>query len=690
MSDSCVAGAWVWAGTITSGTGRLDWNSPVGGAGGPGGSVVGGEAGGPGGSVVGTAPAGGGLVVDVVPAGGTVVTVGDPGGAVVLVVDVAETVGGTVVVDETRDAGATVVVELGGTVTGSWPEQGIVVAVDPDPGAVVDVELVGVVVIVVTEPGTVVDADEVQGAVVVVVGASEAGRVVAVVVGDGGAVEVGETPLPGRVVVVVGWAVVVVVVVGATRAGGSVDVVVGATVDVGVSRLVNVASVTPGPIRTTTVAPPRLGAPTARAAGETLMADTSRPRGRTSETTTFVATGNDPATAQKPPGAGPAGTDTAVAPTAKLKLEPTATPSPATLQILSGLTSAWLVKVTVVWVETSPATMVTWAVRATRSRVTRRSGGTARTSVTEMPSTATSVTVAGPTGSSRAAEQAPTGTDTERLPTVNVYEPVTEALSDCLQISRIPVVSPWPSTITGVARKTSTNATAPTSVRALFRCTQLKAPALTMLVLRQDRRHAYRSPDPANTCRMMPLLQAPMGGAEPSIGDHMARRHRPRIGPKYAHTEPVHFLRLPEAGRTRPVLRRPHVGSRQAQGRLREIRRSKAVANPRPQLSTEPYRRPTADSQRPSRSGGAIAERPRTRRSPRQYRPVTGRRIGTIRRRRERRPTWPAAWFARVPSPLPPGAGWRWPPARRRAIPRLPAAGTDRPVRWRPGWQPRP
>ncbi len=91
----------------------------------------------------------------------------------------------------------------------------------------------------------------------------------------------------GATVVVVEGATVVVVV----RTGAVVGGVIG-------TPLVKVASVNPGPMRTTTVPPATFGAPTWRAAGATAMAETSTPLGVSSDTTTSVATRKEPATTQ--------------------------------------------------------------------------------------------------------------------------------------------------------------------------------------------------------------------------------------------------------------------------------------------------------------------------------------------------------------------------------------------------------
>ncbi|HEX2048357.1 MAG TPA: hypothetical protein VHF27_11360 [Acidimicrobiales bacterium] len=119
---------------------------------------------------------------------------------------------------------------------------------------------------------------------------------------------------------------------------------------------------------------------------------------------------------------------------------------------MRGASSARLVKVTAVWADTSPATIVTRAVPASRSRVTRRSAGAVRTSVTENPSTGDSTIVAGPAGSSSGPEQAPTGTTTASPPTSKVKSPETDCPSASLQISRKPVtrLAPacWPVTTT--------------------------------------------------------------------------------------------------------------------------------------------------------------------------------------------------------------------------------------------------
>jgi hypothetical protein len=218
---------------------------------------------------------------------------------------------------------------------------------------------------------------------------------------------------------------------------------------------------------------------------------------------------------------------------------PTATPSPATLQIFSGLTSARLVNVTVVWAERSPGEIVTWAVPAVVSRPRRRSGGAVRTSATENPSTANSVTVTGPVGSDRAGEQAPTGTETDRPATVNWKVPLTAGLSACLLISRKPVASPWAMTTAGAASRTSTKATAPASDSALLLRSQLKAPALMVRTAPEAGFRPPVLPYAANTCPAHLAMQAPSGGKKPSIGALHLSRMSPGICPN-SRTEVAH------------------------------------------------------------------------------------------------------------------------------------------------------
>jgi hypothetical protein len=427
----------------------------------------------------------------VVGLGGTVVAGSTPPPGTVVVVTAT---GGTVVVG-TGPAGGRIVVVAGGSVVdeGSTPPQGIEVVVEE--GTVVGM---GTVVAggTVVDGGTVVRTTPEQGAVVVVVGSVPGGSVVGTM-GAGTVVVVAVVVVVGGVVVVVGGTVV-----GGTVVGGTVVVVgarvVGVVVGVaGVTWLVKVASVTPVPMRTDTVAPLVLAPPTSRSAGATAMADTWTPRGTTSETATFVATGNEPATTQYPPGAGPAGTDTGTVPTAKVKSAPTATPVPATLQILSGASSARLVNVTVVCADTSPATTVTWATRPAKSLLTSRSAGDVRMSLTDVPSTRTSVIVAGPAGSAMAAEQAPTGTVTVRPPTVKSKSPVTAGPSACLQISRKPAGPPWAaSTTTGTPTRNSDRAAPAANDHGLLWCNRFKSPSL----------------------RDIPPLRSPAGSAASAFG----------------------------------------------------------------------------------------------------------------------------------------------------------------------------
>jgi hypothetical protein len=286
----------------------------------------------------------GGMVVGRMPPNGTVVVVFEPVGTVVGVV-VEGASGAVVLVVEgtvgTVGSKGVVVVVLEGTVGGGGGNGLVVVVLGGTVGSVVVDGTSGTVVLV--GSGTVG-----SGGRVGTVGSGGRGETVVVVLGGMvGAVVVDGTT--GTVVLVVGGNVVDVAgIVVVTGTGGMV--VGGLTVD----WLVKVASVNPSPTRTTTLPPARLTPPTSLFAGPTVMADTWRPLGIISDTDTLVATGYEPATTQYPPGAGPAGTTTTLAPTKKLNSVPTATPLPATLQTLTGAISARLTNVTTVWVEMSP------------------------------------------------------------------------------------------------------------------------------------------------------------------------------------------------------------------------------------------------------------------------------------------------------------------------------------------------
>lgn len=308
------------------------------------------------------------------------------------------------------------VVEVGDAtvVVGDTSRHGVVVVVDT---AAVPTTAVGVVVVgaTVVEPG--------RGRVVVVVGAR--GAVAgAVVVGARG-------PVVGVVVVGAG---VVVVGTGATLVG--VVVVVGATE--AEARLVKVTSVAPAPMLTLTWPPAMSATPESRSAGSTAIAVTVAPTEGLSVIERSVPAGKLPATEQKPPGVGPAGTLTAWAPTMNTKLVPATMPVPATLHSLSWPISNELVKVTTVWVETGPSTTATVAERLPWLWLMSRAAGAVDTSVTTAPGRATSVTVAVPAGSSIAGEHAPTGTETVRPSTWKSNEPVTPGPDAALQISMKP------------------------------------------------------------------------------------------------------------------------------------------------------------------------------------------------------------------------------------------------------------
>ena len=446
-----------------------------------------------------------GTMVVVVTVGGTEVGTRPPDGTVVdVVVDgtedtVVEVVGidvgrvppegGMLVVDagtvEVVTAATGVVVDVGSTDVGDTPPPNVVVVVAGSTvvvvakgTAVVDVGTADVGetpppnVVVVVAGGTVV---VVASGTVVVVASGAVVVVVArgTVVVDVGTTDVGETP-PSVVVVVASGAVVVVVVGGwvvLVVGGGVVVVTDGVGVVVGVVTalsFVKVASVKPEPMRTTTLPPAMLAVPTRRLDGATEMSETCTPLGTSSDTETLVATGNDPATAQYPPGPGPAGTATVFRAARKVNSVPTAIPAPATLHTFKGASSARFTNVTTVCVETSPATTVTSAVRVASVRLISRSAGKVRTSTTETPSTAVSTTVARPALSSNGLEQAPTGTVTRCPLTSNSKSPATNGPSASLQISMKPVLPPWASTAAGMAAMSNVRAIPAATDRPVF------------------------------------------------------------------------------------------------------------------------------------------------------------------------------------------------------------------------------
>jgi hypothetical protein len=102
---------------------------------------------------------------------------------------------------------------------------------------------------------------------------------------------------------------------------------------------------------------------------------------------------------------------------------------------------ALLVKVTMVWFSTPPATMATLAVRPGRSACASRVDGMASIAPTVKPGRATSVTVAWPTGRVTGRLQPPTGTSIVpgRPWTVKAKLPATPLPAASLQISSVPV-----------------------------------------------------------------------------------------------------------------------------------------------------------------------------------------------------------------------------------------------------------
>jgi hypothetical protein len=260
------------------------------------------------------------------------------------VVDVVDVLGA--VVDGEM---GTVVVVLCGTVDVGVAVQGFVVAVGPTPPPGVDVVGAGVEVVEVTAAGV-----DVVGAGVEVVEVTAAG---VEVVGAGA--EVVEVTGAGVEVEGAGAEVVEVVGAGVEVVGAGVEVVV---VMGTIAWLVKVTSVTPGPIVTLTRPAARFAEPARRSSGSTEILETPTPGTEVSAIETGVPAGKLPATEQRPPGAGPAGTFMARLPTMKTKLVPIVTPGPATLQSLTSPVSNELVKVTIVWVETPPSATATVAV----------------------------------------------------------------------------------------------------------------------------------------------------------------------------------------------------------------------------------------------------------------------------------------------------------------------------------------
>lgn len=92
--------------------------------------------------------------------------------------------------------------------------------------------------------------------------------------------------------------------------------------------------------------------------------------------------------------------------------------------------------VTIVWAATPPDTTLTCADRAGSDVLTSRSDGATVMEATATPGTGSSVTVMGPTGNCRGAEQASTGTEMVCAPTVNRKLPDTPLPSDALHTSR--------------------------------------------------------------------------------------------------------------------------------------------------------------------------------------------------------------------------------------------------------------
>jgi len=197
-------------------------------------------------------------------------------------------------------------------------------------GMVVDVPCRTAVVGVVPTHGLVVGVVTAVGP-----GADVVGGVVAAVgpgtdvVGEGA--EVVEVVDAGTDVVGEGAEVVEVVDAGTDVVGEVVEVVVVATTP----ALTNVTSVTPGPTVTPTRREERLGVLETRSVGSTAIAVTLTPISRFSVIDTSAPARKLPATEQNPPGAGPAGTFTAMLPTMNTKLVPALTPGPATLHSLT-------------------------------------------------------------------------------------------------------------------------------------------------------------------------------------------------------------------------------------------------------------------------------------------------------------------------------------------------------------------
>src|SRR5438128_1157208 len=86
---------------------------------------------------------------------------------------------------------------------------------------------------------------------------------------------------------------------------------------------------------TLTLPPARLGVPASCLGGSTSMLDTVSPGGIVSTTATVEPTGKVGPIMQVPPGAGPAGTASALVPAVNMNGVPIAIPGPATLQTLS-------------------------------------------------------------------------------------------------------------------------------------------------------------------------------------------------------------------------------------------------------------------------------------------------------------------------------------------------------------------
>lgn len=221
------------------------------------------------------------------------------------------------------------------------------------------------------------------------------------------------------------------------------------------ASLVKVTWFTTGPMDTATVPSAMLGVPTRRLGGLTVMSVTRVVGSNTSATVTMEVKGNEPAEVHWP-----AGTATMRPATTKVKFVPGTMPAPAVLQSVRVPISERLVNVTSVWEAIPPATTRTWADRVGSDVPSSRSSGATVMAATPTPATGSSVTVTGPTGSWRGAEQAPTGTATVWVPTVNRKVPETPLPSESLHTSRYPVSGPAAFTRAGATNQASTDAKA--------------------------------------------------------------------------------------------------------------------------------------------------------------------------------------------------------------------------------------